>query len=393
MKIDPYCHKEKYLAWKRRIDGRFPGVSQENSDIFLRYLNDMEIGANVSIKNVKGSRSFNRLNHLREKLGFFARHFESRFHLNKITDIDENQLMAFFSDLRNGIIKKTGGGEYSSIETFGKIFKAFWHWHQKVNKKKGIEISDITADLDTREEKPDWVYLTEDQVKKLAENSKYEYKVLIIFLYDTGIRAPTELINVRVSDLMNDCKELNIRQEISKTFGRRIKLMLCSDIIKDYVKHQGLKADDQLFDISPPVINRQLKRTASKLFGEGVSPAGQKYSELSMYDFRHCSCCYWLPKYKAESALKYRFGWKKSEKIHYYSELLGMSDTISEEDLLVDTTKTELEQRLDKSEKEKEIIQERMKTMEMQMAKIMELTKQLGMEVKHDQEVIQIKNY
>ena len=97
-----------------------------------------------------------------------------------------------------------------------------------------------------------------------------------------------------------------------------------------------------------------------------------------MYDFRHCSCCYQLPRYKSESALKYRFGWKKSDKIHYYSELLGMKDTISEEDLLVDVTKTEIEKRLEKSEKEKDILQERLEGMEGQMAKVLELVKVMG---------------
>jgi integrase len=342
----------------------------------------MEIGANVSLKNAKGPRGFNRLNHLRDKLVFFAKHFEIRFKLNKITDISEEQVIRFFSDMKNGVLKKVDGATYTSTNTFANVFKSFWHWWQRANKKKGIDIPDITIDLDTRQDKPDWVYLTEEQVKKLAESSKYTYKVLILFLYDTGIRAPTELVNIRVSDLMNDCKELNIRQEISKTFGRRIKLLLCSDIIKEYIRTNELKGEDQLFDICPSVVNRQLKRTAIKLLGDVKSPAGQRYSELTMYDFRHCSCCYWLPRYKSESALKYRFGWKKSDKIHYYSELLGMSDTITEEDLLIDTTKTELEQRLSKAEKEKEIMQERMKTMEMQMVKIMELTKQLGMEIK-----------
>jgi len=40
----------------------------------------------------------------------------------------------------------------------------------------------------------------------------------------------------------------------------------------------------------------------------------------------------------------------KSDKIHYYSELLGMRDTISEDDMLIDITKIEIEQRLMKAE-------------------------------------------
>ena len=58
-------------------------------------------------------------------------------------------------------------------------------------------------------------------------------------------------MNVKVSDLFNDFKELNIREETSKTFGRRIKLMICSDLIKDYIKEKELKPEDYLFKISP----------------------------------------------------------------------------------------------------------------------------------------------
>ncbi|MBU3896714.1 MAG: hypothetical protein KJ697_02155, partial [Nanoarchaeota archaeon] len=113
-----------------------------------------------------------------------------------------------------------------------------------------------------------------------------------------------------------------------------------------------------------------------RVFGDKESLAGQKYSDLTMYDFRHCSCCYWLPRYKSESALKFRFGWKKSDKIHYYSEMLGMRDTISDEDLLVDITKTEIEKQLLNSKKENEIMKERLRLLEKQMKTIAELMKQ-----------------
>lgn len=372
-KIDPYKQKEKYLSWKDKRDSELEGITDYNRNIFFQYMSDMETGINVASIGRKGSRSFIRLNTLRIRIHAIMKEFESRFNLEKTTDVSEEQLHFYFSSMRNGQITKKGGGIYRSVDDFVKDFKAFWHWWMKINKKQDIEIRDITEDLDSSKEKPRWVYLTEEQVKQLAENSTYEYKALIWFLFDAGIRAPTELINVRVSDFFNDFKELNIRQEASKTFGRRIKLMLSSTLIKEYAKNKKLKLSDQIFNICPPVANRYLKRMAEKVFGDGVSPAGEKYSRLTMYDLRHCSCCYWLPRYKSESALKYRFGWKESDKIHYYSELLGMSDTISQDDMLIDLTKTEIEQKLQKSEKEKEIMQERMKTMELQMAKINEL--------------------
>lgn len=54
-----------------------------------------------------------------------------------------------------------------------------------------------------------------------------------------------------------------------------------------------------------------------------------------------------------------------------------MKDTISEEDLFIDITKTELEQRLDKAEKDNLVLQERLHTMDLQMTKIMKFVEQL----------------
>jgi len=377
MKLDPYKHEEKYLKWKEKVKSGISKISKEDSQIILDYLTDMERGVNISQGSIKGPRSFIRLNTLRTRLVFFSKKFYSMYKIKKMTDIKEEELVGFFSDMKNGNIKRENGERYKSVATYTKIFKAFWHWHQKTNRKKGIEVPDITLDLDTKQDKPDWVYLTEEQVKELCDNATYDYRVLIMFLFDTGIRAPTELMNIKVSDFFNECKEVQIREETSKTFGRRIKLMLCSQLLKEFIKKNNLKPEDYVFTITPSITNQYLKRLAKRVLGDGQSEAGQRYSDLSMYDFRHCACCYWLPRYKSESALKYRFGWKKSDKIHYYSELLGMKDTISEEDILIDVTKTEIEKRLEKSEKEKEIMQEKMKVMEEQMNKMIELTTKL----------------
>ncbi|MFH1248583.1 MAG: hypothetical protein V1660_00330, partial [archaeon] len=322
---------------------------------------------------------------LKDRLIFFSKRLKEFYNIDNLTEINEEQLISFFSDMKRGVIRKIDGKPYLSVNTYAKVFKAFWHWHQKINRKKGIEIKDITLDLDASQEKPDWVYLTEAQVKQLCDHAKFEYKILIMFLFDSGIRSPTELMNVKISDLYNDFKELNIREEVSKTFGRRIKLMFCSSLLKEYILSKGLKSEDYLFKIVPSGVNKYLKRLASRLLGDKISPAGAKYSELTMYDFRHISCCYWLPRYKSESALKYRFGWKKSDKIHYYSELLGMSDTIAEEDMLVDVTKTEIEKRLERSEKEKELIFEELKILREQVAEISRLTNLAYTEMKVSQ--------
>ncbi|MCK4649662.1 tyrosine-type recombinase/integrase [Candidatus Pacearchaeota archaeon] len=363
-KIDPYKHKERWERWEKKTAKGIPGISKKNSEIIKQYLHDMEHGLNVSSKSVKGGRSYIRLNSLAEKMVYFSNKFHEIYSLNDITKIREEQIMLFFSRMRKGEIVRQDGKTYLSIPTFVKIFKAFWHWHQIVNRKNGVEILDITLDLDVRGEKPKWVYLTEEQIKKLCDNTKWEYKVMIMFLFDTGMRAPSELMNIRVSDLYNNFKEVNVRDEVSKTFGRRIKLMLSSELVESYVREKELKPEDYLFIIQPFSANKYLKRLAKRVFGNEMSEAGKQYKNLTMYDFRHCSCCYWLPRYKSESALKYRFGWKKSDKIHYYSELLGMKDTIQEDDMFLDTTKTEIEQKLQEVDKSKEMMEERLTAIE-----------------------------
>jgi hypothetical protein len=375
MKIDPYKHKEKYLRWKEKVKNGIPNLSKANSNLIFRYLEDMQVGINISNgKGIKkGPRSMRRLSDLSQRVPFMFKELQNRFNLDDISQITEEQIMRYFSQMRDGTIKRRDGTEYKSVADYVRIFKAFWHWHMKAKRKEGKEIIDIAIDLDTSTDKPRWVYLSEEQVRLMAQEAKYEYRVLILFLFDTGIRAPGELVNIRVYDLHNSCKELNIRDEISKTVGRKIKLMLCSDLLNEYIKKKDLKADDQVFPINHYVANRYLQRLATKLFGDNKSQAGENYSKLTMYDFRHSACCYWLTRYKSESSLKYRFGWKKSDKIYYYSELIGMRDTISESDLLIDVTKTELEKRLANEEKENSLLKERVEVMENQMKEMREL--------------------
>ena len=210
MKLDPYHHKEQYIKWKESVKDGIPNLSEKNSRLILDYILDMEHGLNVASSSKKGARSYTRLNNIKQRNIFLLRLFEKRFGAQDVTQITERQLHEFFSDMKNGIIKRIDGKMYQSPVDYVKVFKAFWHWHQKINRKKGINIEDITSDLDTDKEKPRWVYLDEAQVKQLCDNALYDYRVLIMFLFDSGIRAPTEMMNTRVSDFYNNFKELNI---------------------------------------------------------------------------------------------------------------------------------------------------------------------------------------
>ncbi len=375
MKIDPYNHRKRYFQWKGEVlTTGIPEITKTNSDIILNFVFDMELGLNVSARSSKGARSHIHLNNLRQRMFFITKQLEQRHSKICLFDLTEQMLFSLFSDMRTGQLKRIDGKTYISVIDYVKIFKSFWHWHIKASKKKGEAVEDITSDLDISSDKPKWVYLNEEQFNRLLNNAYPTLRVLMLFLYDTGIRAPTELMNIKVSDFYNDFKELNIRQEVSKTFGRRIKLMLCSDQIRSYVIEKKLGPDELVFKINYASVNRSLKRLATRILGDEKSPAGQKYSEITMYDFRHNACCYWLPRYKSESALLYRFGWKKSDKIHYYSELLGMKDTITKDDLILEKDSEEFIA----PNQENLILKQRLAMMEQQMRKMMELASKLG---------------
>lgn len=96
-KIDPYKHKERYLKWKKEIKGRIPEISKYDSDLILRYINDIEIGLNVAISTKKGARSYIRLNSLKLRIISICKRFNELYGLEKITDITEPQLHKFFT--------------------------------------------------------------------------------------------------------------------------------------------------------------------------------------------------------------------------------------------------------------------------------------------------------
>jgi len=395
--FDPHLHERYYTRW-RKYGSVLAGVTEESQKLILAFLADMEIGANVNPSSKKGTRSFGRLRNLKSKMQTLSILFQKELSINSLADLADKELeiLKFFKRMRDGEI---GCRRYDkplkAVGTYVRIFKTYWHWYQRSQRRLNNTIPDITLDLDCRDVKPKFCYFTIDDVKKLCNEANYEYRVMMMFLFDSGIRAPTEFMNVRVCDLEwnNEQKYyvLTIREETAKTFGRKIKLLLCPEILKEYITKRKLEGQDPIFRKCPQRVNQYLRNLGYKVLKLGI-PTEKKYPNgskqlfvkegITMYDFRHCSACYWLPKYKSESALKYRFGWKKSEMIHYYTELLGMKDTIETDDLYTDITKTELESQLQQKGHEIQVMQEKMQEQEIQMAEILCIVKALQLETK-----------
>lgn len=360
MKQDIYGHEQRFKNWKEHVSKNGEdSLTPKNSKLLLDYVFDMEVGNNVSHKSKKGARSFHRLNAVRQKLSRVFRFLQQR-NINDVSKLTDKEIQALFDDMRKGVLKTEKGTKYKATADYVKGFKAFWHWWMKVNAREGKAIQDITEYLDSsREEKPVWVYLDETQIKNLFKKVSSRYSTFLEFLYCSGARV-TESLSLRVRDVeeKNGVVYVNISEEIAKSSGRKIKLLLSGKNVMAYIKENNLKEDDLLFQLSAPYINRYLGELAKETFGEGISKGGEKYSKLTMYDFRHNSCCYWIQRYKTNSALMYKFGWKSEKYIHYYSEFLGMKDTIREEDLYVDITKTELEREIEMLKKDQKFMKE-----------------------------------
>lgn len=359
--VDP--HKAKYLndAWMKKIrkpngdinyDFYTPLLTPYTSKIVVQYLLDMKIGKNTAKGTKRGPRSESTIKHMRTRLPSLIE-LINNYTKKQFPNYTEDDILLVFGAMRDGTILTKNDTPFKDTGTYVRSFAKFWRYYMRIKKKEGVILEDICSSVETgRDIKPKWNYIKYEQAQQMSNiaPSPY-YKALILFLFDSGIRAPTELMNVRVKDItpIPDSEKmfLQIRDETSKTFGRKIKLMLSSEAIKIYLDLSGKKEEEMLFDYSYQSMNKMIKKLGYQVMNIGYTKKDKNgvtryYEGISMYDFRHSSVCYYLPIYKSENQMKYRYGWKKSKMIHYYSEFIGMTDNITEDQLQIETKNKEV---------------------------------------------------
>ena len=360
MKRDIRNDQARYNAWIEEVkETGIPNLTKENSDLIIQHIEDMEAGRNVNRKSKAGRRGYNTLNTRRSWLIVIFKNLEKRG-IKDITEITEKQIHDFFDDVKKGIVKTQKGKTYGkSVRDQIKAFRALWNWYMKTQRKlhnetngeKGKLVIDITEELSAEKNGDDFVYFTLEQLKEMMPYFSEDEQVRLLFMFDTIIRSPTELMNVKVSDIHDNFEQLTIRDEVAKTYGRTIKLLLCSDELKKYVKKNELKQNDYLFNFSPSNFNKKLKQIAKVVLGTGISKGGENYDKISLYDFRHSGACHWrLGAYRTKiDALMYRGGWSNLSTLNYYTKKIGMRDSIEKTDLLIDVDRTELEKLKEKN--------------------------------------------
>lgn len=366
-KADPFNHKNRWLTWKKtlKLKTRFgSGLTKINHDLIVEYLLDMEAGYNAARR---GGLSYIRLNTLRQRIVWLL----ETMNIPDIRTATRKQVLFFFNKMDNGQITRHNGKKYRSVTDYIKIFKAFWHWYQRREQENHRTVKDITIDLDRSERNEnEFVYFTFEELKKVLDHCKYDYRIYLWFLFDSGIRAPTELMSLKNGDFhwqeQNKIYELDIKDSYAKTFGRKIKLILSSEYLIEFLK--GKDPAGPFLTLDWKTFSIYIKRIFFKILGDRHTKGGKKISEIRPYDFRHSAACYWRPRYKNVNAYMYRFGWKEMNMVNYYTKFLGMRDTISQDDLIVDSeAKTKLELQLEQERKNRALMEERLQIQEKQI--------------------------
>ena len=314
-------------------------LNKANSKVAIDMLKDFGDGINVTTKGKRSPGSLIRIRMTLRMLGVSIK--------NKPFNSITQQQLSKICDKKKS-------------EDFAKNVKIVYSWMYRTGRiDKNIGEHIVVNDYNRG--KPDWVFLTEEEMKRLINSCNANYRALLTFLYDSGIR-PQEAWRIRVMDFQDNYTVLNIPlkrkngEKVSKTFERTIKLKHCSGIIRDYIKVKELKSEDLLIDITQAGFNKYLRTLTVKLFEDKPTKARETPKNITATDIRHNAACYWHLRYKTNKDLMYRMGWKKENKVFYYSEFLNMRDKIDDADLLTIEDKNAYDRKIEELEKNQEVL-------------------------------------
>lgn len=362
MGFDLDRHQQIYENWKKGFLSAKGTINQNyieedltrpNTRLFLQYITDMEAGINVSKTAKKGGRSPKTLNRLRSKVKGILKGLQEEG-VSDVSKLTPEQLISYFNKWK----QKGHSNDYAVR------FRSFWRWWMTKNRREGKLIPDICEDLDTsKNSDSQFVWLTKHEFDQFRKYFDKEKQVLLMFCWDTIIRSPGELSALKVEDVYQNVKGevwINIRDEISKTFGRKFNLVYSGDLILDHIK--GKEPHEPLFVYSSPMFNKQMQKVAFQLWENKKSLAGEYYKNITLYDLRHSGAIHYRQLFQKTGqsldSLRHRGGWTDFRMINYYTKLLGLDGHIDKEKTLLEEDKTNLEKELEKlkSDRDEELL-------------------------------------
>jgi len=339
-KKDLFNHIKNFDRWVEQITPKYieEGLTKENSKLFVDYFK--WLGATKS----KGY-AYRNLTKIKSIFSGLQKKG-----IKDISKVTEKQVNDYFLDWC-----KT-----HSVDYVGR-FLAFWNWWKKENRREGKIVQDIVLDVkdfkNGNNKDSVFVWLTKEEFDKFRKYFDEDKQTILLFCFDTIIRAPTELASLKAENIFQKNGEVwvNIPTEISKTIGRKFNLVYSGEVVLKYIERHKRKPEDYLFDFSPTMLNQEMQKIAKQLFDNKKSEGGEFYKNITLYDLRHSGAVHFRQLFQKTGQsldlLRERGGWSDFKMINYYTKRLGLDGHISKEKLLLEEDKTELEkevQRLNK---------------------------------------------
>lgn len=346
-KRDVFNHIRNFEEWEKQLTPKYieEGLTKLNSNIFVDYI--LYLGK---------TKSMNYANRNRTKLRSILIGLQNKG-VKDISKVTEKQANDYFLEWCK-----------THSEDYVKRFLAFWNWWKRENRRNGIVVQDLILDLkDFKNGKngdSNFVWLTKDEFDKFRSYFEEDKQTILLFCFDTIIRAPTELLSLKAENIYQKNGEvwIEIPKEISKTIGRKFNLVYSGELVLDYIEKYKKNPEDYLFDFSPPMFNQEMQKIAKQLFGEKKSEGGEYFKNITLYDLRHSGAVHFRQLFQKTGQsldlLRERGGWTDFKMINYYTKRLGLDGHISKEKLLLEEDKTKLEKEVDKLKKKQKETEE-----------------------------------
>ena len=190
----------------------------------------------------------------------------------------QGKVLQFNDSLTTYEYKTKKGKPYQSVDDFIRDFVCFWNWHVRVIDDENEEIDDENRNIEIRNsklpkskkkslkekryvidvvkylarspKKNSFVYTSYDELKEVLPALSEDDQTVTLFMFDSIIRSPLEFSNIFFEDITfyeDGVVEINVRDEIAKTYGRKFELVLCVDKLKAYIKRHKLTPGQRLF--------------------------------------------------------------------------------------------------------------------------------------------------
>lgn len=332
-KQDVYNHISNFEKWEEQLTPNYieEGLTKENSKFYISYF-----------KWLSERKSKGYVNRNRSKIKSIFKGLQDQG-VKDITKATIKQVENYFFEW-----KKAG----HSVD-YAKRWNAIWNWYKGQQRREGKLVIDLCVNLKDMMQEGDsesnFVWLNKEEFDKFRSYFDEDKQTILLFMFDTLIRYPTEILSLKVENIFEKKGEvwINIPTEISKTIGRKFNLVYSGEIVLDYIKRHKLEDENYLFEFSPVMFNQEMQRVAKQLWKERKSEGGEFYKNITGYDLRHSGAIHFRQLFQKTGQsldlLRERGGWSDFKMINYYTKRLGLDGHIQKEKLLLEEDKSKLE--------------------------------------------------